>query len=88
MSAISEILNESRKVVVKIGSNVLSDENGFIDRDNVKNIVDQVMELINEGKQVLIVSSGAGACGMATIHKWARRKDINYRQALCAIGQV
>lgn len=25
---------------------------------------------------------------MATIHKWARRKDINYKQALCAIGQV
>lgn len=88
MSVIGEILKESRKVVVKIGSNVLSDENGFIDRDNVKNIVDQVMELVNDGKQVLIVSSGAGACGMATIHKWARRKDINYRQALCAIGQV
>ena len=88
MSAISEILNESKKVGVKIGSNVLSDENGFIDKDNVRNIVDQVMVLVNEGKQVLIVSSGAGACGMATIHKWARRRDINYKQALCAIGQV
>ena len=88
MSAIGEILKESKKVVVKIGSNVLSDENGFVDKDNVRNIVEQVMELIEEGKQVVIVSSGAGACGMATIHKWARRKDINYRQALCAIGQV
>lgn len=88
MSAIGEILKESRKVVVKIGSNVLSDENGFVDRDNVQNIVEQVMKLIEDGKQVVIVSSGAGASGMATIHKWARRKDINYRQALCAIGQV
>ena len=88
MSAIAEILNDSRKVVVKIGSNVLSDENGFVDKDNVRNIVEQVMQLIEQGKQVLIVSSGAGACGMATIHKWARRRDINYRQALCAIGQV
>jgi glutamate 5-kinase len=73
---------------VKIGSNVLSDENGFVDKDNVRNIVEQVMQLIEEGKQIIIVSSGAGACGMATIHKWARRKDINYRQALCSIGQV
>ena len=88
MSAIGEILKESRKVVVKIGSNVLSDENGFVDRDNVQNIVEQVMKLIEDGKQVVIVSSGAGASGMATIHKWARRRDINYRQALCAIGQV
>ena len=88
MSAIGEILKESRKVVVKIGSNVLSDENGFVDKDNVQNIVEQVMKLIEDGKQVVIVSSGAGASGMATIHKWARRRDINYRQALCAIGQV
>ena len=88
MSAIGEILKESRKVVVKIGSNVLSDENGFVDKDNVQNIVEQVLKLIEDGKQVVIVSSGAGASGMATIHKWARRKDINYRQALCAIGQV
>lgn len=88
MSEIGEILKESRKVVVKIGSNVLSDENGFVDRDNVQNIVEQVMKLIEDGKQVVIVSSGAGASGMATIHKWARRRDINYRQALCAIGQV
>ena len=88
MSAIGEILKESRKVVVKIGSNVLSDENGFVDKDNVQNIVEQVLKLIEDGKQVVIVSSGAGASGMATSHKWARRKDINYRQALCAIGQV
>ena len=88
MSAIGEILKESRKVVVKIGSNVLSDENGFVDKDNVQNIVEQVLKLIEDGKQGGIVSSGAGASGMATIHKWARRKDINYRQALCAIGQV
>ena len=88
MSAIGDILTNAKKVVVKIGSNVLSDENGFVDKENIKNIVDQVMILVKGGKQVVIVSSGAGACGMATIHKWARRKDINYRQALCAIGQV
>ncbi len=88
MNAMGEILEEAKKVVIKIGSNVLSDENGFIDKRNIKDIVDQVMALVREGKQIVIVSSGAGACGMATIHKWARRKDINYRQALCSIGQV
>ena len=88
MSAIGEVLKKSNKVVVKIGSNVLSDDEGYINLDNMKNIVGQVMHLVEDGKKVLIVSSGAGACGMATIKKWARRKDINYKQALCAIGQV
>jgi len=88
MSAIGDVLKNSKKIVVKIGSNVLSDDEGFINMDNLKNIVDQIVTLIKDNKKILIVSSGAGACGMATIHKWARRKDMNYKQALCAIGQV
>jgi glutamate 5-kinase len=34
------------------------------------------------------VSSGAGVCGVGAINKWHRKEDINYKQALCAIGQV
>ena len=88
MSAIGDVLKKSKKVVIKIGSNVLSDENGYVNIDNIGNIVDQIMALIEDNKKVIIVSSGAGACGMATIKKWARHKDVNYKQALCAIGQV
>ncbi len=88
MSAIGDVLNNSRKVVIKIGSNVLSDDEGYVNLENIGNIVDQIMALINDNKKVIIVSSGAGACGAATIEKWARRKDVHYRQALCAIGQV
>ena len=35
-----------------------------------------------------MVSSGAGICGVGAINKWSRRGDMNYKQALCAIGQV
>ncbi|MDR1571297.1 MAG: glutamate 5-kinase [Clostridiales Family XIII bacterium] len=88
MERIAEILNASRKIVLKIGSNVLSDGDGRVDQQNVKNIAEQVHFLMDRGKQVLIVSSGAGICGVGAINKWARRDDINYKQALCAIGQV
>ncbi len=88
MSAIGDVLNNSKKVVVKIGSNVLSDDDGYVNIESIGNIVDQLMKLIEDNKKIIIVSSGAGACGAATIEKWARRKDVNYRQALCAIGQV
>jgi glutamate 5-kinase len=88
MSAIGNLIQDSRKIVLKIGSNVLSDDNGNVNRDTLYNIVEQVVELINQGKQVIMVSSGAGICGVAAINKWSRRGDINYKQALCAIGQV
>ena len=88
MSAIGDLIKGSRKVVIKIGSNVLSDDNGNVNKTIMSNIVEQVTVLINHGKQVIIVSSGAGICGVAAINKWNRRGDINYKQALCAIGQV
>lgn len=88
MSIIGDLIHNSRKIVIKIGSNVLSDDNGFVNKESMQNIVEQVMKLIRDGKQVIIVSSGAGICGVAAINKWSRRGDINYKQALCAIGQV
>jgi glutamate 5-kinase len=88
MSAIGELIQNSRKIVLKIGSNVLSDENGNVNKEILQNIVGQVTGLIKDGKQIIIVSSGAGICGVAAINKWSRRGDINYKQALCAIGQV
>lgn len=88
MSVIGDLIQESRKIVIKIGSNVLSDDDGFVNRETLHNIVEQVAGLYRDGKQVIIVSSGAGICGVAAINKWSRRGDINYKQALCAIGQV
>lgn len=88
MSAIQETIKNSRKIVLKIGSNVLSNGDGAVDKGAILNIVEQVKELIDAHKQVVIVSSGAGICGVGAINKWNRRGDINYKQALCAIGQV
>ncbi len=88
MNAIGDLIQDSRKIVLKIGSNVLSDDNGAVNKETLQNIVEQVAGLIGQGKHVIIVSSGAGICGVAAINKWSRRGDINYKQALCAIGQV
>ena len=88
MSAVGELIQNSKKIVIKIGSNVLSDDDGYVNKDALHNIVEQVSGLIKQGKQVIIVSSGAGICGVAAINKWSRRGDINYKQALCSIGQV
>lgn len=88
MEQLREAIEGSRKILIKIGSNVLSDENGMVNREIIENIAGQVNDLIAKGKQVILVSSGAGICGVGAINKWSRREDINYKQALCAIGQV
>lgn len=88
MNLINDLITESRKIVIKIGSNVLSNDGGAVNKEVLHNIVEQVNGLIGRGKQVILVSSGAGICGVGAINKWSRRKDMNYKQALCAIGQV
>ena len=88
MNHINDLINASRKIVIKIGSNVLSDDHGAVNKTVLHNIVEQANNLMKKGKQVIVVSSGAGICGVGAINKWSRRKDMNYKQALCSIGQV
>ncbi len=85
---ISEIIKKSRKIVIKIGSNTLSNDEGQINKALLQNIGTQIYELIKMHKQVVIVSSGARIAGTAAIDKWVRKEDMHYKQALCAVGQV
>ncbi|MBF8983029.1 glutamate 5-kinase [Lutibacter sp. B2] len=85
---ISKLINESKKIVIKIGSNTLANENGTINQVFLQKLSDQVKCLMDQDKQILIVSSGARIAGVVTIGKWMRKEDIHYKQALCAIGQV
>ena len=86
--AIAEIINRSRKIVIKIGSNTLADTTGLPNDSFMENFARQTKALIDGGKQIVVVSSGAQISGLATIKEWARKRDVHYRQALCAIGQV
>ncbi|HHU36229.1 MAG TPA: glutamate 5-kinase [Treponema sp.] len=85
---IKESLATARKIVIKLGSNTLAKEDGTINREFMCDFASQCADLIESGKQLVIVSSGAQVAGLSTLHRWARKKDIHYRQALCAIGQV
>ena len=48
----------------------------------------QCKKLVDMGKQIVVVSSGAQVSGVSTLKEWSRKKDVHFRQALCAIGQV
>ena len=81
-------IKNSKKIVVKIGSSTLTSDDGTIDKEFIENLAYQVKTLTDQGKRVILVSSGARIAGVSTIGKWSRKEDINYKQALCAIGQV
>ena len=85
---LSQVIQNSRKIVIKIGSNTLAKADGTMNTDFMNSFAIQCADLIHSGKQVVIVSSGAQVAGVSTLDRWNRKKDIHYRQALCAIGQV
>lgn len=87
-NSISETLKSARKIVIKIGSNTLAKPDGTQNIEFMENFARQCKNLINQGKQLVLVSSGAQVSGVSTLHSWARKKDVHFRQALCAIGQV
>lgn len=82
------IINNSNKIVIKIGTSTITSTDGTIDKGFIENLASQVKSLMNDGKRVVLVSSGARIAGVSTIGKWSRKEDMNYKQALCAIGQV
>jgi glutamate 5-kinase len=85
---IPQLIEEARKIVLKFGSNTLADKEGKINPELLEEFAGQIAAFVKSGKQIVIVSSGAQAAGLSTMGKWARKKDIHYRQALCAVGQV
>lgn len=79
---------QSKKIVVKIGSSVIVQEDK-IDRRCLANLVRDVAYLIKEkGKDIVIVSSGAVACGIFSVGSKEVPVDIVKRQAFASIGQV
>ncbi|MDR0553690.1 MAG: glutamate 5-kinase [Treponema sp.] len=85
---IPDLIAQARKIIIKIGSNTLADMDGRINLTLLEDFAAQMGELVRERKQVIVVSSGAQVAGLSIMDKWARKRDIHYRQALCAVGQV
>jgi glutamate 5-kinase len=77
-----------KRVVVKIGSNVLTQDNGMPDVERMQHLVEQVAALKRQGKEVIVVSSGAVASGRSLISISEKADAVASRQLLASIGQV
>jgi glutamate 5-kinase len=79
--------NNTRRVVVKVGSNVLTEDQG-LNLKAIRSISRQICRLIDGGREVILVSSGAMASGVKKIGLDKRPDEIPKRQAVAAVGQA
>jgi glutamate 5-kinase len=79
--------DHARRVVVKVGSNVLTEDNG-LNLKTMRSITRQICKLIDSGLEVILVSSGAMASGVKKIGLAGRPDELPKRQAVAAIGQA
>lgn len=77
-----------KRIVVKIGSNVLTQANGLPDQNRIAHLVDQIVTLKNQGVTVVVVSSGAVASGRSMIKISEKHDAVAARQLLASIGQI
>jgi len=80
-------LKKTRRIVLKIGSSVLTDEHGHLSPPIFASIVDQIAGLVRDGIEVVLVSSGAIAAGRSLVKEGAEAATIPEKQALAAVGQ-
>ncbi len=76
------------RIVVKIGSNILTRPDGKPNVTNMSAIVDQVAHLLRAGHEMVLVSSGAVACGRGAVKPTRTLDSVEQRQLFSSVGQI
>lgn len=76
-----------KRLVVKIGTNVLTRPDGRLDVTNISRLVDEIADLKRRGIQLILVSSGAVGAGRELLPAADNLESVERRQMLSAIGQ-
>src|SRR5262245_54094743 len=82
-----EVVTAAHTIVVKIGTSVLTHADGTLDIDRVRVLVDDVSKMLETGRKVVIVSSGAIGAGLGQLALKRRPSDLPHLQAAAAVGQ-
>ena len=84
----SDMLASARRIVVKVGSSLVTNEGRGIDAQAVGNWCRQLAALAGQGREVVMVSSGAIAEGMKRLGWTSRPTELHELQAAAAVGQM
>lgn len=83
-----QIAKEAKRWVIKIGSALLTNDGAGLDRNAIDSWVQQIAALLADGKEVVLISSGAIAEGIVRLGWKTRPDSIHELQAAAAVGQM
>jgi glutamate 5-kinase len=85
---VEEVFAKSKRVVVKVGSAVLTKDDEGLNWEVLDQMAFEISRLRQAGKQVLLISSGAIACGRSKLKLFKKPLSLSEKQALAACGQA
>jgi glutamate 5-kinase len=80
-------LAEAKRIVVKVGTSTLNHSTGKLNLLRIEKLVRELSDLANQGKEIILVTSGAVGAGMDRLGLKEKPKNIPEKQAAAAIGQ-
>lgn len=80
-------IKDSKRIVVKVGTSTLTYENGNINLTRIEKLARVISDLMNSGKEVVLVTSGAIGVGSSKLKLKEKPQSIREKQAVAAIGQ-
>ena len=83
-----QTISQAKRLVIKVGSALLTNDGAGIDRQAIDAWVEQVAKLLSAGKEVVLVSSGAVAEGLVRLGIDTRPESIHMLQSAAAVGQM
>ena len=84
----STVLRDARRIVVKVGSSLVTNEGRGLDEQAIGEWCRQLSALVLDGREVIMVSSGAIAEGMKRLGWTTRPQELHELQAAAAVGQM
>ena len=81
-------LRKARRIIVKVGSSLVTNEGRGLHEEAIAQWCEQLAALVKDGREVVMVSSGAIAEGMKRLGWATRPKDVSQQQAAAAVGQM
>jgi glutamate 5-kinase len=86
--SMTDALRQARRIVVKVGSSLVTNEGRGLDADAIGQWCRQMAALSTQGRELVMVSSGAVAEGMARLGWTSRPRELHELQAAAAVGQM
>jgi len=81
------ILGNTKRIVIKVGTSTLTYDTGKVNFSRIDKLAMCISDLVNQGKEVVLVTSGAIGIGMGKLNLKERPKTIGEKQAIASVGQ-